>query len=300
MSLDSHLQFLRPTHKDKNLLTQLNSSFQPYADTAYGTLNTWWNLYNDLELAHFKGNVVVRSSYPSDGKNLVYSLIGGYAPDETVAGIFAFLKHMKQDEKLEFVPAYIVDALQDRSPYVITINPDIAEYVLSTEQHSELSGNDFLKVRHKVSAFVNKYGEPVVRELNLDSDRQLILDSLEAWQPLTNNDQTKQEQLIIEQSLKVHKDIEMHGIGTFIEDELVGLILYKILPQGYANINHVKVNYQFMDIFVHSIHSTAKYLRDHGVEYLNIEQDLGIEGLRTFKQRLRPVKMLEKYTIVPR
>ena len=42
---------------------------------------------------------------------------------------------------------------------------------------------------------------------------------------------------------------------------------------------------------------TAKALSEQGYEYMNIEQDLGIAGLRKAKKFFGPVAMLRKYTV---
>ena len=40
-----------------------------------------------------------------------------------------------------------------------------------------------------------------------------------------------------------------------------------------------------------------KFASDHGIETVNLEQDLGIPGLRTYKELLRPTGYLQKYRV---
>ena len=53
----------------------------------------------------------------------------------------------------------------------------------------------------------------------------------------------------------------------------------------------------FESLFVYTIHVSAKYLQDHGVHSMNMEQDLGLPGLRIAKSSWNPVKYLKKLTI---
>jgi len=42
---------------------------------------------------------------------------------------------------------------------------------------------------------------------------------------------------------------------------------------------------------------TAKHLLENNIKYINIEEDLGFNGLRESKRLWRPAKILKKYTI---
>lgn len=69
------------------------------------------------------------------------------------------------------------------------------------------------------------------------------------------------------------------------------------LDNNTAAINHIKVNYSVQDIFRYTVYRLAKILKKSGIAEMNFEQDLGIEGIRTFKMRLRPSRFLEKKII---
>ena len=48
------------------------------------------------------------------------------------------------------------------------------------------------------------------------------------------------------------------------------------------------------------LYATALHLEKRGVKYFNIEQDLGIDGLRKWKTSYQPVFFLKKYKITPK
>ncbi|MGK2896634.1 MAG: phosphatidylglycerol lysyltransferase domain-containing protein, partial [Candidatus Saccharimonadales bacterium] len=239
------ISFETPEKKHAEILQGLNTDFQPYADTAYGTFLTWWDLYNDLAFAELNGNIIIQSSYPTLGKKLTHTIVGGHEIDSTVNQLFDYQREHGLETIIHSVPEYQLPFLKDRSDLVITHNPDISEYVLSAHQHANLDTNDFLKIRHKVSHFVNAYGRENIcsEEVNLSNPetRQLLLDSLASWGGSFKNDKDRLEELIITKSLNLHAQIDLRCFVIFVKDRLVGFALYKILPRGYVNLNHLKV-----------------------------------------------------------
>lgn len=301
--MNSTLQFHRPNRDYEKLIESLNRTYHPLADTTYGTLLTWWDLYDDLMFAELCGNVIVQSSYMTNGRDPAYSVIGAHNIDETIQEIFTYQSQINIPRELHYVPEYAVEFLDDLSNFIVEEKPDIAEYVLSAEQHTNLKGKEFIHLHRKVNRFENVHGKASIhcKELPLDNFRiqQLLINSLHTWQNDFKNDRNRQEGYIIDQSIRLANTINLTCLGIFMDDTLIGFALYKLLPKGYADINHIKVCYEFKGIFLYALHLLARHLLSLGITHLNIEQDLGIGGLRTFKQRLHPVKMLKKYTIKP-
>lgn len=297
------LDFQRPNLLHKKTLGKLNDFFLPYADTAYGTLLTWWDLYDDLYLAELNGNIVVRSSYPSEGEHQDYMLIGAHDAVETVSSLFKYLDQQGLPQILRFTPEYTVDALaKDKEGFDIRHEPDISEYLLSVQEQVDLPGKQFALIRSKVNQLNRSLSDKAVfKELDL-SDTEIVKKLIhceKTWAKTANNDQDDSESIIIKRSLELYDEIGMKCFGITIGDELLSFALFKPLGQKHANINHIKVNNAASrHIFTYTVHQLSVHLqKEYGFEYMNIEQDLGIPGLRIFKQLLRPVKMLNKYTV---
>ncbi len=301
-----NLNFERPNERYKHLINQLNEQFGPYADTAYGTLLTWWDMYDDLEFAELNGNVIVRSSYASEGKVAQLSLIGAHDIKKTIKTILDWLASKQLDESLYFLPEYIIDSLdKNKGLYAVKKDLDISEYILSTQEQKDVAGKNFANIRYKINLFGKTYGDKItINELNLSAaeNRNNIIKHVNAWQSKTNNDTERSEEKVIERSLRLYNDVGLHCLTIRVDGELVGCILFKLLAHGYVNINHIKVNYKYRHIFIYAIHALATHLDAlyPSYTYMNIEQDLGIKGLREFKQLQRPIKMLYKYSLTRR
>jgi len=293
--------FETPSKKHAQMLLELNTAFPPYADTAHGTFLTWWDLYNDLSFAQLNGNVIVQSSYPTLGEELAHTIVGGHEIKKTVNQLFDYRKNLGLAPVIHSTPEYQLPQLQGQSDIEITHEPDISEYVLSAEQHANPDTKEFLKIRHKISHFENAYGLDNIecRDIDLSNPetRQLLIKSLASWGGSFKNDKDKLEEVIINKSLDIYDLIELQCFALFVNHKLVGFALYKMMPKGYVNLNHLKVCYEYKDVFTYCLHRLAEHLYAQGISHLNIEQDLGIEGLRIFKQRLRPIEILNKYTL---
>ena len=78
---------------------------------------------------------------------------------------------------------------------------------------------------------------------------------------------------------------------------LVGFASFEILGSNYAVIHFAKANKEFNGIYYALLHFVAKVLAESGIEYLNIEQDMGLDGLRQSKRKYKPVFYLKKYKV---
>lgn len=297
----SDLIFEAPAEHHAEILQKLNTIFQPYADTAYGTLLSWWNLYDDLSLCVLNKNIVVQSSYPTLGKKISHTIIGCYQIEKTLMQVFDYQIGHAQETILYSMPEYHLRALGGHNNLEVTHEPDTTEYILSAEQQTGLQGKDFYMIRHKVNHFEHTYSLEGIEcreiNLNLTSSQKLLINSLLNWGKSTKNDDEKLEELVILNSLQLQEVIELRCYGVFVNGNLVSFALYKSLPRSYVNLNHLRVSPNHKDAFIYTLHKISAYLHSQKIVYINIEQDLGIEGLRIFKQRLRPVEMLNKYTI---
>ena len=61
-----------------------------------------------------------------------------------------------------------------------------------------------------------------------------------------------------------------------------------------------KCDAEFSGLSHYLYQATARAMSDRGGRYLNVQEDLGIAGLRTFKMLLRPVSFLKKYAVTCR
>lgn len=297
------LDFRRLTPDDKVLIDTHNTSLAPYADWAYGTMVAWWDFFDDLEITFHNDNLLVRSSYLSDGEKPFITLIGDHAVQDTIDDIFAWQRERGDEQLIASSPLYIVDGLDDPSRYSIIEDLDNAEYVISAEAHASLINPEHKRIRQKIHAFEREpfYENLTVIDYPLDSaeSKLRLINALHMWDTRHANRRDTSEGLVIDKVLRHAEEIDLHCLCVMINDRVEAFVLYKYLTPTTINLNHLKVNYAYKDIFHYTMHAVARHLVQKGVTHMNIEQDLGIEGLRTYKQRLRPSHMMRKFSIRP-
>ncbi len=87
-------------------------------------------------------------------------------------------------------------------------------------------------------------------------------------------------------------------VGMYIDDKMVGFNINEILDNHFAVIHFEKgdtVNYPEIGAYLFQI--AAKELSKHGVQHINLEQDLGLDGLRKNKLSYKPDYFLFKYVL---
>jgi len=107
----------------------------------------------------------------------------------------------------------------------------------------------------------------------------------------------KKESIAIERCLAHAHDLDIEGYGVCIDDQLVAFIIFELASGATAMLHFGKADYKFPGASDYMKIELAKHLNKIDIKFMNIEQDLGIEGLRADKQSYKPVEFLKKYTL---
>src|SRR5207249_1684288 len=96
-----------------------------------------------------------------------------------------------------------------------------------------------------------------------------------------------------------HKKQDLVAIGVFINGKLVGFGFSEVLNSKFANFHFWKANITVSKtLYSFLFHEKAKLLWDkYECEFLNIEQDLGIENLRKWKSSFGDFSFLKKFIV---
>ncbi len=79
---------------------------------------------------------------------------------------------------------------------------------------------------------------------------------------------------------------------------LVAFTVWEELPGGiYCQAHFRKTDRSYEGLTAYVQHEESRVLSHRGYRLMNLEQDLGIPGLRAYKASLRPCGFLRKYTI---
>lgn len=188
---------------------------------------------------------------------------------------------------------------------------DSADYVYDTSKIALMQGSEYSDHRHKINKFMRSYSNAefsVSTTLESENTIREINHLYELWRDFTGRNpksDARVEQEALQRYLKIHQLTGANAIAKNsryyylrVNGQLVGFSIVEIIHDTYAIGHFLKINLNISGISEYFIKNIATDLRQIGILKINTEEDLGIEGLRSFKQRLRPEMLLVAYTFM--
>jgi hypothetical protein len=297
-------KFTKLDLKHKDALREIAKNFPPYSDFNFVSLFTW-DKDNSVAVSELNANLVVRFSDYSDGE-IFYSLLGKEKLEKSIDAIFEHCQNEGRPQELRLIGEVIINNLPVTAlkKYKIEEDRDNHDYMVSADLQSDMS--QFHKKKQKnYTTFMEKHADRVqARELDLTRDETIqgIKDLLLDWKDIKDRDKDdfEREFSAIYRCLSHAKELGIVAYGTFLENRLVAFTLFEVVHDKTAIAHFGKADTNIKGASEHFEHNMANFMRELGVELINNEQDLGIEGLRTSKKSYKPVGFLKKYKIRPK
>lgn len=292
--------FKNLTLSDATAIYAATNQYPPYSD--FNFLSLWsWDTAAERQYSILNGNLVIKfTDYATNEPFL--SFLGANRACETADTLLEYSKTHGLPHELRLIPEPTAEAL--RSCYLVTEDETNHDYLFSTAEISELSGNKYKNKRQLANKFETMYPRALITEEDASSElAQLrVFELLKSWTELKIAEEKDldilNEQAAIIRALKAAD--KNHGLmltTASLNEETIAFSIDEILPNNYAISHFFKTNHQFSGISEYFNKNLAKSLCDKGVATWNWEQDLGLESLRSVKQSYRPVGCLRKYVI---
>lgn len=189
--------------------------------------------------------------------------------------------------------------------FTVETSDEHAEYVYSIERQEDLSRSGVRNRRQKINKFFREYGERC-EILKIEKKHiPFIREFQSIW--LKNKLESQERSQYYVQTLTENNTAARIALDNFFELGLCGIIIFidgKVagyeyglrLSEDFCDSLQEKGDTQFRGIYRILNYEFIK-LCCHGVRYLNVEEDLGIEGLRKKKRFDHPDLMLEKFIL---
>ena len=111
------------------------------------------------------------------------------------------------------------------------------------------------------------------------------------------NSQLAYEEIALDRALQNYEALALDGIAIYSGEELIGFVFGVKLNDKVFDYMIEKANSSYRGIYKVLNNELAKVCCS-GFEFLNLEEDLGEEGLRNSKMMYHPDLMLKKYIAV--
>lgn len=293
-------QFKKLEITDKKHIESITHPFKAYSDFNFASL---WNYDTDnkVEWSILNNNLVVKfSDYITSQPFL--SFIGSNKIVDTIRELLDHAKNQNFPPHLKLVPEEVIHMAKDiKEHFHIEEDPQNHDYILSIEEYLTFAGNKFASKRRNLKKFSELFPDALVETLDLSkkSIHTEIEDVFHAWVKLKNvaEEDFKHELKATQRFLHNIEHFDHIALGIRHKGKLISYSLIEKGPQNFLHNHFIKTLTNYKGLFEKIDHEMTKTAYAQGYSLVNIQQDLGIEGLREAKSLGRPISFLKKYIV---
>ena len=197
------------------------------------------------------------------------------------------------------VPEDFAQKLAQGGKYKATHDPANSDYIYLTNDLIKLSGRKLHQKKNHLNKFLKNY-KFEYRALDTELVNS-VLSMQEAWCELRDCEENPgllDEDHAIFEALRQFGNLDYIGGAILIKNKVEAFSLGEALNQKTGVIHIEKANPKIPGLYAAINQQFCRHAWA-GTEFINREQDLGIEGLRTAKKSYNPHHMVDKYILRP-
>lgn len=255
-------------------------------------------LWGRMDAACIGGDVYLFSNY--QGRSMY--------PNPIAADRKAAIDRIIADSKERGIPCRICDLTREDKQELEQLYPDQFryhcdrdnfDYVYEIGDLAELKGRKFQQKRTRINHFIQDYPSYQVVELsreNLPEVEDLVNRWYEERLEADPHADLHGEKVAMHRALKYYEQLQMEGIGLWVDGRLVAMTMGSFLDPETVDVHFEKADTRYVGSYAMINREFARFLREKypRLRFLNREDDLGSEGLRTAKLSYMPHHLVEK------
>lgn len=178
--------------------------------------------------------------------------------------------------------------------FVYHLDIDAQDYVYSIDMHRTLTGKKMQKRRNHLNAFIKEHPNFEYRSLTKEHQQE-VFDFLNHWK-LTHKslEAIEREMIGIQRLFSLWDELQLMGGAIYIENELKAFCIYSELSENTLQMHIEKADHSIRGLYVAILKYTLMNCPSQ-YEYLNREEDMGLDYLRKAKTDLHPLYKIKKY-----
>lgn len=310
MSISAILECMLPTFPQEVPLTlplresieEYTRTFLPYSDFNFVSLYTY-NTHEHIRVSLLHNNLVIRfRDYTDKNPETFYSFLGNTLPIETAEILLRQQKDEGLASSLKLIPAHNFMDMHLPESLSFIEDRDQFDYILSTKDITDTSKSAFSHKRRMIRRFEREHPDAqFLHTIDIANPgiQTKIIQCITTWGKIRNmkDEDISHEKIALERLLDQGEHLAVEMIGIEQGDELLAFSIFNKVSDSYGVIHFGKFNPSYRGIFETLVMRTLTKLHEKGCTYANVEQDLGIEGMRQAKMLWYPDHFLKKYTI---
>jgi len=291
----------------QELLENYTGAFPPYSDYTFASL--WcWNLEQKFALARLNEDLIVRfTDYTTNEPFLSFFskhpavATPSFLRMTLIDALFAFL----QNEPgylpyLKLVPEHSLPGMDLSDKYDVVEDCDHHDYICSLEDLVTLRGGKYMDHRNLINRFQRRYISHIQPlDLFRTETWQAVRQVCETWSRNKQDDgeDVENDTCALQRLEEIAAEVRLDGIGVYVDGAMVGFSIAELDQLGFATAIFEKADKSYEGVFPFLRKQLAIRLKTAGFQYLNLQQDLGIPGLRASKKSWHPISYLKKFII---
>lgn len=255
------------------------------------------NLYlfrdkHDYKLINDNENLFL-SGITYDGKTFVMPLSD--LSDDNNADYFDKLLKLSVDYDMIYpIPEKWINKFSDDN-FIVSYTDDDSDYLYEIDDLAFYPGRKLHGKRNLVSQFLRNYK---VEILPLNSEnKHLAAEILDKWQNEVGEDKKQTDFIPCAEALQNIKELNQTGQIFLIDGAPKGFVMGEEYGTKYCVIHFAKADSAIKGLYQYMFSIFAQSNKERECSFINLEQDLGKEGLRAMKKSYYPTSMLVKYRI---
>ena len=300
------MEFRKITIEDKPLFDTMLCG-NPYVDCEYlfSTLFMWQDVLG-YECAVTEDSACIYIRHVVEGKTVYHMPVT--SPGEVPARVAFLLDLLGEELELFCVTDeqwnQMGPALQAR--FARRENRNFSDYLYEGEAIRLLPGRKYHQKRNHISKFMKSYNWNFQLFREAGPELSACMNIQDQWDQVKSEEMSWQERLLVGNELNALEKC----IGNFTELGLIGGILYiDGSPKAYT-IGELSVRGGISTGIIHFEKCDSSYAGIYQMinqqfaqkalpkaEFINRQDDMGVEGLRKSKLTYHPIRLVEKYTV---
>lgn len=214
--------------------------------------------------------------------------------------LMAYFREQKMPFMMKGVPPAFCRLLAEIKPNLFQYEEDRDgfDYVYSASDLINLAGRKYSRKRNHIHNFQKKYPNYLYRPLTSDLIQGCIQTTLE-WCEKKDCEEDPSldcEKCAVLRGLENFSYLQLQGGVIIVNGKVEAFTFGEKLNEDTAVVHVEKGNYDMKGIYPIINQDFCRH-NWQNMQYINREEDLGIEGLRKAKESYFPVKMAEKYVV---
>ncbi len=280
------IEFRKLELKDKPLFDRFLRDYPPHISEMTFTNLFCWRLSKLHEFAAHKGHLLV--SFMENRNRRFYQPIGP-EPHKIIEEILG----KSPESSFERVEKGIAEKVVGLK---VKENRGMFDYVFKVSDLRDLPGDKYSQKRNFVKRFMAFNPTSCALE---EKTVQHFLELQERWCNMRDckaDSSMEAEDMTVKEGLRNFNALGIHGVCIWVGGKIEGFAIGERLNANTFVEHFEKANTELIGIYQYILKEFARSIPE-GIEFLNREQDLSVEGLRKAKLSYHPVKLVEKFSV---